>query len=136
MEIRVTIPFAPMTKKNHQQIIPRKMPGGKIRPMVIPSKQYLAYEKKCLEHLAGVTRKQTAPIDYPVNVKAIYYMQTHRIVDRTNLDQALHDILVRASILKDDNSRIIAGTDGSRVRYDKEYPRTEVTITTMEAVDE
>ncbi len=135
MQIDITIPFPPVTKKNHPQIITKKS-GGKSVPVLLPSKQYVAYEKKCLEHLAGVTRKQTAPIDYPVNVKAIYYMQTHRIVDRTNLDQALHDILVRASILKDDNSRIIAGTDGSRVRYDKEYPRTEVTITTMEAVDE
>lgn len=135
MQIDITIPFPPVTKKNSPRIITKKS-GGKSVPVLLPSKQYVAYEKKCLEHLAGVTRKQTAPIDYPVNVKAIYYMQTHRIVDRTNLDQALHDILVRASILKDDNSRIIAGTDGSRVRYDKEYPRTEVTITTMEAVDE
>ena len=40
--IAFTIPVAPVTKKNHQQIISIK---GK--PMVIPSKQYRQYEADC-----------------------------------------------------------------------------------------
>ena len=68
-------------------------------------------------------------IDYPVNVKAIYYMPTRRVVDITNLHSALHDVLVKAGVLQDDNSRIVVSTDGSRVRYDKDNPRTEVEIT-------
>jgi hypothetical protein len=36
-------------------------------------------------------------------------------------------------IIEDDNSQIVAGHDGSRVRYDKNNPRTEIEITEMEA---
>ena len=67
----------------------------------------------------------------PVNVKAIYYMPTRRKVDITNLHEALHDVLTHYAVVADDNSNIIAATDGSRVRYDKTNPRTEVTITPM-----
>lgn len=70
-------------------------------------------------------------IDYPVNVKAVYYMDTHRKVDKTNLEGALMDVLVDAGVLADDNCKIAAMTDGSRVSYDKEHPRTEVTITPL-----
>ena len=68
-------------------------------------------------------------IDYPVNVKATYYMPTKCKVDIVNLHSALHDILVKCGVLKDDNCRIVVSTDGSRVRYDKENPRTEIEIT-------
>lgn len=71
-------------------------------------------------------------IDYRVNVKALYFMETHRVVDRPNLEEALLDVLVDAGVLKDDNSRIAAKADGSEVLYDKEHPRTEVTITRLE----
>ena len=127
-KIKITIPLAPITKKNHQQIITKKMPGGKSRPMVIPSKQYRAYEKACGEYL----EMANLGIDYPVNVKAIYYMPTRRRVDLTNLHEALHDILVHYNVLADDNFRIIASTDGSRVMHDKESPRTEIIITALE----
>lgn len=124
-EIKMTIPLAPITKKNSQRIIPRKLSNGKSVPMIIPSAKYVEYEKS-----AGYfIRQKGLMIDYPVNVKAVYYMPTRRIVDLTNLNEALHDVLVKYEVLKDDNSRIIAGTDGSRVRYDKENPRTEVIIT-------
>ena len=68
------------------------------------------------------------PIKTPVNVKAIYYMGKRRVVDISNLHACLHDVLVNAAILEDDSCRIIVGTDGSRVRYDKDNPRTEVEI--------
>lgn len=55
-------------------------------------------------------------------------MKTKRRVDLNNLHNALHDILVHYQIIDDDNSEVIAATDGSRVRYDKEFPRTEITI--------
>lgn len=73
--------------------------------------------------------KVAEPIDYPVNVKAVFYMQTKRKVDLTNLHEALHDILVKYGVLEDDNFKIIQSTDGSRVSYDKWNPRTEVEIT-------
>jgi len=32
-------------------------------------------------------------ITRPINIKAIYYMPTRRVVDITNLHSALHDVL-------------------------------------------
>lgn len=117
--IKFTINLPPVTKKNHSQII---MAGG--RPRVIPSKQFIQYESDCMSFMPNIS-----PIDYPVNVKAIYYMPTRRKVDILNLHAALHDVLVTYKVVVDDNSNIIASTDGSRVRYDKDNPRTEVEIT-------
>lgn len=89
------------------------------------SEKYKQYQKD-----AGIyiTYKYNM-IKLPVNVKAIYYMPTRRKVDLCNLHAALHDILVHYGVLEDDNSKIIVSTDGSRVGYDKENPRTEITIT-------
>ena len=102
-----TIPITPVTKKNHQQIVKA---GG--RYIVVPSKQYIP----------------DAEISERINVKALYYMPTKRRVDLTNLNEALHDCMVKHKCIQDDNSNIIFGTDGSRVLYDKDFPRTEVYI--------
>ena len=74
----------------------------------------------------------TAFIDYPVNVKCLFFMPTTRKVDLTNLLEATDDILVKAGILEDDNCTIIAGHDGSRVFIDRENPRTEIEIERIE----
>ena len=119
--LKFTIPLPPVTKKNHQQIIVNKKTG---RPMVIPSRQYKQYEKECGWFVQGKGLK----INEPVNVKCVYYMPTRRRVDLTNLMEATHDILVTYEVLADDNSKVIRSVDGSRVMYDKENPRTEITI--------
>lgn len=113
----LTIPLAPITKKNHQQIV---MVRG--RPMVIPSKQYRQYEKDALNFLPGYG------LDKPLNIKCLFYMPTRRRVDLTNLLEAVDDVMVKAGTIADDNSKIIVSHDGSRVLYDKENPRTEITI--------
>lgn len=123
-DISFVIEGAPVTKKNSQRIIINRG-----RPMVLPSKQFKEYEAKACEQLKDLGIET---IYYPVNVQAIYYMPTRRRVDLTNLHEALHDILVKAGVLEDDNCKIIGGTDGSRVKYCKEDPRTEVVITPME----
>ena len=112
-----TIPITPITKKNHQQIVK----AGK-RTIVIPSKQYLEYEKETANFIPATEISQR------INVKALYYMPTRGRVDLTNLNEALHDCLVKHRCIMDDNSNIIFGTDGSRVLYDKDFPRTEVYI--------
>ena len=118
-EIKFTIPLNPVTKKNSQQII---LVCGK--PRIIPSKKYKEYERDCIPFLTHVE-----PVTGRLNVKAVYFMRTRRRVDLINLHEALHDILVKAGVLEDDNCKIIYSTDGSYVDYDKENPRTEVTIT-------
>lgn len=122
-EIKFTIPINPTTKKNSSQIVKR---GN--RHILIPSKKYIDYENKVLWTMKD-TFNQYEQIDEKVNVKSIYYRGTRHRVDLNNLHSALHDTLVKAVLLKDDNSDIIGSTDGSRVKYDKVNPRTEVTIT-------
>ena len=121
--MKFVIKAAPVTKKNSMK--PRLDRNGRFLGMM-QSDAYRRYEEECMLVIPGQFR---TGIDYPVNVKAIYYMPTRRIVDITNLHSALHDVLVKAGVLKDDNSRIVVSTDGSRVMYDKENPRTEIEIT-------
>ena len=120
--MKFTIPLNPITKKNSSQII--QCHG---RPMIIPSKQYKQYEKDC-----KIFMPHGEPIDRPINVKALYYMPTRRKVDLVNLHSSLHDILTKHQVIADDNCKIIVSTDGSRVYYDKENPRTEVEITEVD----
>ena len=94
------------------------------RPMVIPSKQYRAYEKEVEKWLP----KMAEPISVPCEVKCLYFMPTRRKCDLTNLLESTDDVLVKHGVLLDDNYSIIESHDGSRVFYDKENPRTEVYI--------
>lgn len=122
-EYLYTIDAAPASKKNSQQIAVNRATG---RPFVLQSKAYREFEEA-----AGVwlRPKPVKPIDYPVTVKAVFYMPTRRRVDTSNLVSAVHDTLVKHGILADDNRDIIASTDGTRTYYDKEHPRVEITIT-------
>ena len=119
--IRFTIPLAPVTKKNSQRLVQQ---GNRIIP--IPSAKYKEYERSTPYFLG---RWRGLGIDYPVNIKCLFYMPTHRRVDLTNLLEAIDDVLVLNGIIADDNSAIVASHDGSRVLYDKDNPRTEVEIT-------
>lgn len=122
--IKFTIDLPPISKKNHQQIIINRKTGVR---KVIPSKQYKQYEKDAC-YFIPINRK---PINETVNVKCMFYMPTRRKCDLTNMLESIDDVMVKAGLLEDDNFKIIAAHDGSRIRYDKEHPRTEVTITEM-----
>lgn len=108
----------PRTKKNSQRIA---RVGSYYR--VLPSKQYVAYAKLCAMQI-----KEAPEIHWPVNIKCVYYMKTRRKVDLVNLIEGTLDILVGCGVLLDDNSSIVAGHDGSCVKYDKENPRVEIEI--------
>lgn len=131
--MRFNIPLPPVTKKNSSQIAMNRKTG---RPFVMPSKAYRQYERDCGPWLTMRGGGRFFPtINRAVNVRCIFYMKTRRKADLTNLLEAVDDILVKYGVLEDDNYTIIAGHDGSRVRYDKERPRTEITITTMQEAD-
>lgn len=119
--MKIIIPINPVTKKNSQRIVG----FGSRHPRILPSKAYVKYEKDCRPFLIGLSHLQ---IDKPVNVKALYFRATKHRVDLCNLHEALCDVLVTYGIVKDDNIKIIASMDGSRVYYDKSFPRTEVYI--------
>lgn len=67
-------------------------------------------------------------IDYPVNIRCHFYMKTRKKVDIVNLLECIDDCFVRYGTVKDDNYKIIAGHDGTRVFVDPEKPRTEIWI--------
>lgn len=120
--IKFAIKIAPRTKKNSQRIV---VVRG--RPMIIPSKLYKDYEKDCKPYIPNVET-----IDYPINLKCIYYMPTKRRVDLCNLLEATCDMLVFYKVLADDNSKIVYSHNGSKVLYDKNNPRTEIEIERVE----
>lgn len=126
--INFILPVIPRTKKNSGQIIENPRTG---RPMVLPSAPYRKFEKECLPYLRRA-KVEIGTIDYPINCECLFYMPTKRKVDLPNLLNAIDDAMVKAEFLADDNRDIIAGHDGSRVFYDKENPRIEITITKLE----
>lgn len=124
---QATVLGKPITKKNHMEI--RKRADGK--RFVGQSDQFKAY--------AEVFKSQVfytgEPIECLCNVREVYYMPTRQLVDKLNLQAATDDLLVACKVLKDDNSRIVGGHDGSRVRLDRKNPRVEITITRLEEGD-
>ena len=122
--MKFIIDIAPATKKNSSRIFTKKTLTGKLVPFIVPSKRFKDYQAECTFYMP-----HTKTITTPINIKAIYYMPTKRRVDLINLHSALHDILVHYRVIEDDNCKIVASTDGSRVLYDKTNPRTEVEIT-------
>lgn len=113
-----TIPLKPITKKNSQRIIK----AGRY-PRIVQSKAYCDYEKAAIKFCPAWH------INEPINIEAHYYMPTRHRIDLTNLHAALHDIMVKAGTIEDDNFKIVVSTDGSRVHYAKDNPRTEIFIT-------
>ena len=118
---KFTIPLEPKTKKNSTQILRNRKTGA---PFVAQSSAYRDYQEQCGWFIPK-------PIDGKVNIKAIYYMRTRRKVDITNLHSALHDVLTHYGVIADDSADIVLATDGSRVKYNKDNPRTEVEITAL-----
>lgn len=116
--MKLTIPLPPVTKKNSQQIFRGK--NGK--PFIVPSRKYREYQEQAAMHCPP------EGIDYPVNVKCLFFMPTKRRVDLVNLLEAVCDVLVHAGTLEDDNCLITVSHDGSRVILGDKNPRTEVEI--------
>ena len=127
MRIEFSIPLSPITKKNHQEIVKNPKTG---KPFVIPSRQYKEYEKSAMWFIP----KPQKPIGEPVNVRCLFFLPTRRKGDLTNYLEAIDDVMVKCGLLEDDNYTVIQSHDGSRVLYDKENPRTEIVITSVEEV--
>ena len=120
--MKIIIPLIPRSKKNNQQLI--RNPKTK-KMMLIQSEQYLQYEKECSYFLS----RYKTNIDYPINLKCIFYVRDNRRRDLANYLEAIQDILVKYEVLKDDNYNIIYSLDGTRMYIDKENPRVEIEIT-------
>lgn len=115
------VELPPVSKKNSQQIL---INSKTKRPFIAPSQKYRRYEKDA----GAFMPKLDKPIDEPVSVKCLFYMPTRRRCDLPNMENAIDDIMVKYGVLADDNFKILVSHDGSRILYDKERPRTEITI--------
>jgi len=94
------------------------------RTFVVPSKAYREYYDTAREALA----KMDFPlVDTPVNISAKFYVDTKRRVDLDNLITALLDT-IKGVVIPDDNQYVVRSFDKSAVYYDKNNPRTVVTI--------
>ena len=128
LPLRIELLGKPRTKKNSLQ----KTKSGHI----IPSKAYREYEEACMWQ---ISQKMRLSISGRYNMKALYFMtidyaNTKAVIDLTGLLQATCDILAKARVIEDDNCRVIAGFDGSRVLHDKSNPRVEITLTELEEI--
>lgn len=126
--MHLTLYGNPVTKKNSQRILYKFTKLGRKTPFIAPSKAYVDYETDCLRQI----KRPHSPISARLNVRCVYYMKTARRVDLANLIEATTDILVKAQVLEDDNSKIVAAHDGSRVKLDRKNPRVEIWIEEME----
>lgn len=114
----------PRSKKNSMR---PSYHNGKFK--LLQSQSYIDYAIAAKPQLIDQMRKnkQTEPIDYPINLKCLYYRSDKRRVDLVNLLNGM-DILTEVGIIADDNYKIVASVDGSRILYDKDNPRTEIYI--------
>ena len=125
--LKFTLGVSPRTKKNSQSFVTLK--NG--RTLLLPSKPYKEFEKQVIQHVEALFGN-LEPIDEPINLKCIFYKDAKRKSDLVGYEQAICDALVKAGLIADDNHEIVASMDGSRVFYDKNYPRIEIEITKHE----
>lgn len=120
---KFTVKLEPRSKKNSMRILKNHRTG---KLFIAPSVNYEQYQMDARWFVPELN------IDYPVNIKCLFYMKTRKRVDLTNLLEAIDDIMVKYGTISDDDHKVLVSHDGSRVLYDKENPRTEVIITSME----
>lgn len=128
--MHLTLYGNPATKKNSMQIYKNKKTG---QSFLSQSARYKEYAKDCGRQITGKYKKG---IDYPINLKCVYYRKTKHRVDLTNLLAATCDILTDYGVIADDNYKIVKSHDGSRVLFDKDRPRVEIEIKRIEEINE
>lgn len=122
-----TIRLVPKTKgKINLSIKSDSKNNGRIQ--VMRSREDKTYIKEAGNYLKPLR------ISYPVNVKVLFYVDSHRHFKLVNLLQMISDVLIKNSVICDGNN--IIGYDGSRILYDKHAPRTEILISRMEHEEE
>jgi len=112
----------PYVKKSNMKLVKR---GKKLVRIPTPNYQEWAKEahKQIDKHMNPAT-----PIDYPINLQCHFYVRTYGVVDLSALYEGIQDELVKKGILADDNFKIVASHDGSRVFVDPDDPRMEIEI--------
>jgi hypothetical protein len=88
----------PATKKNSSRII-----WANKRLRVIPSKQYMTYEKNCQSACEGVWKlKGNDPINFGVSIRIKAWISRWQVPDHVGILQSLGDILQHWKVISDD----------------------------------
>lgn len=119
----IKIPINPITKKNSQRILSKRV-NGKTVPFIAPSDTFIQYQKDA----GWFVKRPSKPIDEPVEITCIFRREKAIRCDLTNLLEAIDDVLVHYGVIADDNFNIIKSHDGSRVYVDKSNVGTEIII--------
>lgn len=124
--IRLELPVAPRTKKNHGRAFGIRQ-----------SEAYVRYRDLVKELVAPLAAHLALPLpDEPMNIAAVYYVdKPGERADLTGLHQGLFDALQDAGVLSDD--WYFRTANGSRIVFadrNGEKPRVDVTITRIEGV--
>lgn len=117
----IIIPGRPATKKTHNRIIYIK----KI-PRLIPSPQFVKYEKSCLKILKDIKDKD--PINFGIAVELNIWLDNWRVGDHVGYLQSIGDILEKAKIIENDKWIFWKNKNHWLKGVDKENPRVEIII--------
>lgn len=120
--IRYVIKGHPYVKKSNMKLVKR----GKTMKR-IPTENYQRWATSAHEQIAKHINPGS-PIDFPINLQCHFYVRTYGVVDLSALYEGIQDELVKMGVLADDNFKIVASHDGSRVFVDPEDPRMEIEI--------
>ena len=120
-EIEFVIFKNPVPKKNSQNIVK----GRDGKPIIVQNDRWKKYERECKKFMPEMDE----PISTPINIRYLFYRDSLRRVDQSNLIEGADDVLVKYGVIEDDNFTIVKGHEGTRVYIDRENPRTEVLIT-------
>ena len=124
---RFTITGIPRVKKNNQKLVTkRNFKTGGLYAKKINTKAYATWHSLALSQI--LKQKPSMEIDFPVNLKCLFYMANAGRVDLSALYEGIQDTLVECQVLTDDNYKIVASHDGSGVFVDRANPRMEITI--------
>lgn len=120
---RCIIPGRVRILKNSKQLFKNRLTGK-----LFPAKSD-RYKKWAVFAGLFVYRSRPAkPIDFPVNVKMIFYFKDHQHeADLSNCYQGVEDILQNEGVLT--NDRLIYSHDGSRKVFGSGPERVEIIVT-------
>ncbi len=95
---------------------------------MIPSAQHEAWHRIALPGLRGIKK-----IEGRVKIAMTFFPESMRKGDLSNKAESIMDLLVDAAIIEDDNWYIVPELTLSFGEKDKDNPRAEVSIDSVEA---
>lgn len=120
--MQFTISWRIPSKKNCKQIVMRWK-----YPKLISSKAYLQWE----ELQVMLNKKIKLNSEPPYKIVCEFYMPDLRKTDLSNKFESIADMLVTAWVLKDDNYDILSIVELIHKWLDRENPRVEIEITSI-----